>query len=238
MISGSPNNPGLERNPALSGTLLGAFNLAIDQIIQGLDGRLPAQIVTYDRSTNFAQIQILIPYVTTGGGVVPRAQIASVPVQIDGGGGIFISFPLQPGDLGWIEACDRDIALFLQTYQVTQPASFRKWSFSNGKFTPAVMKGYTILPQDNGALVISTLDGTVKIAISETQGVTITSPAVTIAGGLVVMGAITGPDGEAGTLTFDGNMVVTQSLTVGNGSLTTQLQVNGNGVATGTFSPT
>jgi hypothetical protein len=238
MISGKPNNPSLERDPALSGTLLGAFNFAINKIIQGLDGRLPASIVSYNRTTNLAEIQILIPYVTTGGDIVPRAQIAAVPVQIDGGGGIFISFPLQPGDLGWIEACDRDISLFLQTYTVTQPNSFRKWSFSDGKFTPSVMKGYTILPQDNGALVISTLDNTVKIAISETQGITITAPVVTVAGGLVVTGDITGPEESAGTLTFKGNLVVTQSLTVGNGSLTTQLLVNGNGVATGTFSPT
>jgi hypothetical protein len=238
MISGKPNNPSLERDPALSGTLLGAFNFAINKIIQGLDGRLPASIVSYDRLTNLAEIQILIPYVTTGGDIVPRAQIAAVPVQIDGGGGIFISFPLQAGDLGWIEACDRDISLFLQTYQITQPNSFRKWSFSDGKFTPSVMKGYTILPQDTGALVISTLDGAVKIAIDETQGVTITAPVVTVAGGLVVTGEITGPNGEAGTLTFNGNLVVTESLIVGNGSLTTQLLVNGNGVATGTFSPT
>jgi hypothetical protein len=237
MTTGRPNNPSLERNPALSGTLLGAFNFAIDKIIQGLDGRLPASIVSYNRTTNLAEIEILIPYVTTNGDIVPRAQIASVPVQIDGGGGIFISFPLQPGDLGWIEACDRDISLFLQTYKVTQPNSFRKWSFSDGKFTPSVMKGYTINVQDTGAAVISTLDGTVKIAISETGGVQITSPMVTINGGLVVVGAITGPDGQAGTLTFDGNMIVTQSLTVGNGT-GTQLQVNGDGRATGTFAPT
>jgi hypothetical protein len=237
MISGKPNNPSLERNPALSGTLLGAFNLAINKIIQGLDGRLPASIVGYNRTTNLATVEILIPYVTTGGDVVPRSQIAAVPVQIDGGGGIFISFPLQAGDLGWIEACDRDISLFLQTYKTTQPNTFRKWSFSDGKFTPSVMKGYTINIQDTGAAVISTLDGTVRIAISETGGVQITSPTVTIDGGLVVIGTITGPNGEAGTLTFDGNMVVTQSLTVGNGT-GTQLQVNGDGRATGTFAPT
>lgn len=238
MISGKPNNPSLERDPGLSGTLVGAFNLAITKIIQGLDGRLPAQVISYDRMTNLAQIQILIPYVTTGGDIIPRAQVAAVPVQMDGGGGIFISFPLQAGDLGWIEACDRDISLFLQTYQITQPNSFRKWSFSDGKFTPSVMKGYTINVEDTGAAVISTLDGTVRISISESQGVTITSPVVTVNGGLMLIGTMTGPDGEAGTLSIDGNVVISQSLTVGNGDLTTQLQVNGNGVATGTFSPT
>ena len=187
MISGNPNNPSLVRNPALSGTLLGAFNFAIDKIIQGLDGRLPASVISYNRMTNLAEVQILIPYVTTGGDIIPRAQIAAVPVQMDGGGGIFISFPLQPGDLGWIEACDRDISLFLQTYQITQPNSFRKWSFSDGKFTPSTMKGYTINVQDNGAAVISTLDGTVRIAISQ-EGVTITSPTLTINGNLAVSG--------------------------------------------------
>jgi hypothetical protein len=207
MISGKPNNPSLERDPASSGTLLGAFNFAVDKIIQGLDGRLPASVVSYNRMTNLAQIQILVPYVTTGGDVVPRAQVAAAPVQMDGGGGIFISFPLQPGDLGWIEACDRDISLFLQTYKTTKPNTFRKWSFSDGKFTPSVMRGYTINVQDTGAAVISTLDGTVRIAISQ-QGITITSPVLTINGGLVVTGDITGPNGALGTLNFNSNLTI------------------------------
>lgn len=229
------NNLSLERDPASSGTLLGAFNLAIDKVIQGLNNRLPASVVSYDRVTNLAQIEILIPYVTTSGDIVPRAQIAAVPVQIDGGGGIFISFPLQAGDLGWIEACDRDISLFLQTYKVTAPNSFRKWNFSDGKFTPSVMRGFTILPIDATSAVISTLDGSVRISISPT-GVNITSPVVTINGGLTLTGDMTGPDGNTGSLTLTGSLVVTGKLTCGDGTLTTQLQVNGNGVATGTFS--
>lgn len=238
------NNLSLERNPAYSGSLLGAFNLAVDKIIQGLNGMLPASVVSYDRTTNRAQIDILIPHVTTSGQIVPRAQLASVPVQIDGGGGLFISFPLQPGDLGWIEACDRDISLFLQTYKVTAPNSFRKWNFSDGKFTPSVMKGFVLNVIDGDAAVISTLDGTTRISISPTLGITITSPlavnltspVVTVNGGLTLTGDMTGPGGSGGTLTLTGSLVVTEKLTCGNGTLTTQLQVNGNGVATGTFS--
>lgn len=232
------NQPSLSDDPALKGTLLGAFQFAIDKIIQGLESRLPASIVSYDRPNNRAQIQVLVPMVTTNGGVVPRAQIASVPVAMLGGGGIFINFGLVEGDLGWVEACDRDISLFLQTYKLSKPNTLRRWSFSDSKFTPDGIKGIVINIIDNDAAVISTADGTIRISISPTLGVSITSPTVTINGGMVVSGAITGPDGGSGTLTFEGNLVVTQELTVGNGS-GTALTVNGNARAIGgTFAPT
>jgi hypothetical protein len=232
------NQPSLALDYANKGTLLGSFNFAIDKIIQGLDNRLPASIVSYDRATNLAQIQILIPMVTTDGSVVSRSQVASVPVQMDGGGGVVISFPLVAGDMGWIEACDRDISLFLQTLEVTKPNTLRKWSFSDAKFTPNNFKALVVNIIDHDAAVISTLDGMIRISISPTLGVSITSPTVTINGGLTLTGNMTGPDGSGGTLTLTGSLVVTEKFTCGNGTLTTQLQVNGNGVASGTFSPT
>ena len=198
MISGSSTNnqPSLIQDPALTGTLLGAFIFAVEKVLQGLSNRLPASIIAYDRSTNRAQVEILIPMVTTNGSVVSRAQIASVPVQIDGGGGVFISFPLITGDLGWIEANDRDISLFLQTYTQTKPNTFRRWSFSDAKFTPDQMKGFIINFIDRDAAVISTVDGTVRIAISP-AGVNITSPVMLFTGNLHVSGTIS----ASGTIT-------------------------------------
>lgn len=220
MISGNStgNNPSLQQDPALSGTLTGAFLFAIDKIVQGLSNRLPGQVIAYDRTTNRAQVQILVPLVTTDNIVVPRAQLLSIPVQIDGGGGIFISFPLQTGDLGWVEANDRDISLFLQTYNSTTPNTYRKWNFADAKFTPDVMKGYIINVEDSGAAVISTLDGTIRISVSET-GVTITSPIVTIDGAISLSGGITAPGGISGGMIFTGNLQVTGTITAG-GSIT------------------
>lgn len=212
--NGLDNLPSLIDDPALTGTLLGAFNVAIDKIIQGLNNRLPASVLAYDRTTNRANVQILIPMVTTQGAVIPRSQVASVPVQIDGGGGFFISFPLKNGDLGWIEACDRDISLFLQTYQQTKPNTFRKWSFSDGKFTPSVMKGITIDTSDSNSLVISTLDGSVKIAVSE-DGITLTAPTVLVKGNLSVTGEIRGGSDLAYGKLSGGNFEVTGFITAG-----------------------
>lgn len=203
MISGQSvnNNPSLIQDPALSGTLLGAFTFAVNKIIQNLSNRLPASIMSYDRTgTNRALIQILIPMITTNGSIVSRGQIANVPVQIDGGGGVFISFPLQNGDLGWVEANDRDISLFLQTYKESAPNTFRKWTFSDAKFTPDVMKGYTINTVDEDAALISTLDGATRIAISAT-GIVVTSslpivyrtPLLAVDGNIIASGSIT-PD--------------------------------------------
>jgi hypothetical protein len=214
MISGTSDNnlPSLQQDPALSGSLTGAFAFAIEQVIKGLSNRLPGQIMAYDRNTNRAQVQILIPLITTSGAVVPRAQIASIPAQIDGGGGIFISFPLKNGDLGWVEACDRDISLFLQTYQQAAPNTYRYWNFADSKFTPSVMTGYTIDILDTGAAVISTLDGTVRISIAQT-GITITTPTLTVDGALVLSGGITSPEGVSGVTIYTGNLAVVGNIT-------------------------
>ena len=41
---------------------------------------LPGQVVAYDRATNMASVQPLVSMVTTLNQIVPRGQIASVPV--------------------------------------------------------------------------------------------------------------------------------------------------------------
>ena len=87
---------------------------------------LPAQVISYNRSTNIATVQPMIMMVQTNGNTIQRNPIAFVPVLSLGGGGFHISFPLAAGSLGWIYAADRDMTLFQQTLTMQPPNTTRR----------------------------------------------------------------------------------------------------------------
>lgn len=174
----SNSNPSLD--PANNDTLAGAFDFAIKKYMQNSNTMLPAQIVSYDRTTNRASVQLLVNIVGTDGQEYARPQLASVPAFVCGGGGFRISFPIKPGDMGWVIANDRDISLFLSEYKRSAPNTARIKSFSDGVFFPDAMKGLdTISSEDEDNLVISNTSGSVTISLSS-DGVTITADKLNI----------------------------------------------------------
>lgn len=154
------------RNPANDDTLIGVLNQVIKKQLQKTDDMLPARVVSYSRSKNRATVQPIITMVTTEGAMVSRAQIASVPVLQLGGGGALLSFNLQPGDLGWIKANDRDISLFLQSYTESKPNTKRLHTFSDGVFIPDVMTGFVINGEDDANAVLQSIDGTQRFSVA------------------------------------------------------------------------
>jgi hypothetical protein len=154
-------------NPADQDTLAGAFRHIFGKMMQGVDGMLPARVVSFngDRNAPRVSVQPLIAMITTEGQRLSRATIASLPVFQIGGGGHLISFNIKAGDLGWIIASDRDISTFLQTYSESQTNTKRRKKFSDALFIPDVMRNYAIASEDNENAVFQSLDGTVKIAL-------------------------------------------------------------------------
>lgn len=201
MISGNP--PDID--PANNDTLAGTLRFAFYKLLQNVNGMLPAQVISVNQTRTRVTVQILIAVVSTTGAQISRPQIASVPVFTLGGGDLFLSFPLNPGDLGWICANDRDISLFLQTYNETAPNTGRVKNFADGVFIPDIMRNYTINSEDSASAVLSSRDGATRIAIHPT-GVKITATTVTIAGAEHVTGTITGDAGAnlAGTIALTG----------------------------------
>lgn len=153
------------KSPAIDGNLGAALAFIFQKMMQKMDGQLPARVVSYNRATNRAMVQPLISIIGTNGQALGRAPIAAVPVLALGGGNFFVNFPLGQGDLGWIEASDRDISLFLQSSQQASPNDGRIHSFEHGRFVPDVYDKYTFAP-DAGAMVISSLDGSTRIVMS------------------------------------------------------------------------
>jgi len=154
------------RNPADNDTLTGLLRLVLTKFLQATDDMLPAQVIAYDVETNMAQVQPIIQMVSTTSQVIPRAQVASVPVLQMSGGGFVMRFPINSGDLGWIKANDRDISLFKQTMQQAQPNTQRKHSFEDAIFIPQTAWSLiTLASEDAGNAVFQNDDGTVKIAL-------------------------------------------------------------------------
>lgn len=213
----SNNNPDID--PANNDTLAGTLQFAFYKMMQRVNGMLPAQVIKYDRQNNRVQVQLLISIVTTNGEQVARPQIANIPVLALGGKNFFINFPLPAGSLGWVIAADRDISLFLQTYQQASPNTARVKNFADALFIPDLMTGYTIDGADTNSLVISFKDSTTRIAISNNKvtvtassNVTVNAPSVTlnsnetINGTEHVTGTITGDAGAnlSGTIALTG----------------------------------
>lgn len=157
------NTPNLD--PANNYSLVGTLQTVLNNFQQNLNTQLPAKIISYDREKNRAEVQLMINLTTTGGQQISRAPLSNIPVLILGAGNFSLSFPLNPGDLGWIMASDRDISLFLQNYNQTAPNTTRMNNFSDSVFIPDVMKSYNITDSNDGYLIIQSNDGTMNVSM-------------------------------------------------------------------------
>lgn len=191
------SNADPSRDPGDDDSLVGTFNTILRKSLQNTDDMLPARVVAFDRVKNRVQVQPLVAMVTTSGQQVQRAQIASLPVVQIGGGGFVLNFNLQPGNLGWIKANDRDISLFLQRYKAGPPNTKRMHSFEDAVFIPDVMTGYTLGGEDAEAAVLQSLDGQFKVSVGGGRvklaaggnSVTVSPGGVAIVGVLTINGA-------------------------------------------------
>lgn len=192
-------------NPADYSSLTGLLRLYGDKLGQQLEDMLPARVIAYDRATNRATVQPIVQMVTTTGQAVSRAQVPSVPVFQYAGGGFVLSFPLAPGDLGWLKANDRDLSLFLQTLDEATPNTARTHSFQDAVFFPDIMRSWSLSEEDAERVVLQAIDGSARVAIGQGEvaitaatAVTVTAPLVTINGDVLITGALEAQGGVTG----------------------------------------
>jgi hypothetical protein len=178
------------------------------------DNMIPAKVVNFDREKNLVTVQPLIMWVGMDDKNYSRKQIANLNCISLGGGGFHISFPLNEGDLGWIMAADRDIALFKSSLAESAPNTHRVHSFSDALFIPDVFRQYTINSSETAAMVIQSTDAATRIAIFPDQ-IHITAPAIL---------KVTTPTAEfsadvhvKGNLLVDHNSVTTGATTANGG---------------------
>lgn len=149
--------------------LTGAFNVMINHINKKMQNSLPVKVAKVSSDRKFVSVQPQILVVDSEGGTKIRAEIKGIPVVTSGAGNFLISFNISVGDLGWIEASDRDISLFVQSYSQSKPNTRRMHNFSDARFVPDIMTNFTIAEEDAGALVIQNRDGSVKISLNSSR---------------------------------------------------------------------
>lgn len=179
-------------NPADDNSMEGLLNFCRDRIGIWIEKICPAQIVSYDRVKNRAEIKILNDAITADGSALPRKNLINIPVVELGGGGFYFNFPLKEGDLGWLCACDRNIDIFKQTYAQFTPSSLEKHQYKDGFFIPDNIRPFefAIDEEDENAVVLISQDGQTKISLKQGQA-TLTAQNITLNGKLTVNGATT-----------------------------------------------
>ncbi len=147
--------------------LLGMLNVFSDHIKKKMQNSLPVKVTKVSADRKFVDVQPQISLVDADGDVKDRAEIKGVPVVTSGAGGFLITFNIQVGDLGWIDASDRDISLFKQSYSQSKPNTKRMHDYADSRFVPDIMTNFTVDDEDGAAMVIQNRDGTVKISLDE-----------------------------------------------------------------------
>lgn len=165
-------------NPNNDDLLTGLSNVIIDHVKKKIQNSLPVKVtaVSSDRKKVDVKPQIMI--VDSSGGLTERGEIKGVPVDTIGAGGFLMSFNIKVGDLGWIQASDRDISLFKQSYGQSKPNTGRMHNFADSRFIPDIMTNFTIAGEDEAAVTIQNREGNVKIALDENE-IRITKDSIT-----------------------------------------------------------
>lgn len=159
------------QNPADKAGLGAALKATMDKYMKSVDGMLPAVVVSYNRVTNRATVAPAINMVMTNNEQLVRAQLANIPVLALGGGDFVLTFPLKPGDTGWIEASDRDISTWLQGggKRRSQPNTHRTHSFSDGRFIPDKLADFTLPAEAEGGVCLQNKAGSCAIIITDSK---------------------------------------------------------------------
>ncbi|ARF50948.1 Gp138 family membrane-puncturing spike protein [Pantoea stewartii] len=150
-----------------------------------LSGRLrvamPAIVTAFDDKNQTVTLQAAIAGTDENGGAMTPPVLADVPVKFPRGGGFAFTFPVNPGDEGWVLFADRCIDDWFTTGLVSQAAEHRQHDWSDGGFLP----GFSSLARAigsfrNDAIVMCQLDGPGYVAIDTGGNVDINGTKLTV----------------------------------------------------------
>lgn len=147
----------------------GVIGAIFRKLLQYTDGMLPATCIAVDDKREFVTVQPQIMVQDTNGVTYSRPQYAKVPLLTMGAGNFLMSFPVTPGDQGWIMASDRDISLYMQSNAESKANTNRFHSFSDGLWVPDIIRTWTLADADKAKMVIQSADGKIKVTLGTDQ---------------------------------------------------------------------
>lgn len=163
----------LHKKTTANDDLGGALQEFVRQALMQIDGMLPATVTAADRTAGRVSVKPLVMAGTATGGKIPRPVVPNIPIMTMGAGGIYASFPVKVGDLGFVFSASRDTSLFYQSQGGEDwPNTERLHSFSDGGFLPLKLFNFSIaggalsdgfsLQTDDGQTFITLKDGEIQ----------------------------------------------------------------------------
>lgn len=185
----------------------------ISSAIKELHTALPGIIVTFDATTQTAEVKCAIRRVfrtdADGEDVFEEKEIPvliNVPVQFPRGGGYSLTFPVAPGDECLIVFCERAIDNWREFGGVRSPAGKRFHSYSDATaFVGLSSKPNTVPDYDTDAVALKKDDGSavIKVKAGEieltTTNVVINATQTTINGNVDTYGQLRNNDVNVGS---------------------------------------
>ena len=147
--------------------LSGLMSFYQKNVLMQLEKVTPAKIISYDRDTNRAVVQILNYSITSTGEKIARKPLIDIPVFCFGGGDFVLSFPIKENDVGFLSASDGDISVFKKLLEVFAPATYQKHKYKDSVFYPMILNGFTVNDDDKESVLLSSLDGKTRISLND-----------------------------------------------------------------------
>lgn len=155
------------------------------------DNHIPAQVVSYDGSTNTCSVQPVVKVFRTQDpdnlATVMLPQIDDVPVMQRGSGMFLFSCAPQPDSYGLLHVPDREIETWLQAGGIVDPVKSRSFDATDAIFEPGLYP--LVADGDNGLispaintdrLEMRTRDGVTFVAVVEDNTIEITADSSSI----------------------------------------------------------
>ena len=126
---------------------IGAIDDQISGKINLIHTSMPAQIVSYTKGR--ATVKPMLPFKLPDGRVYEMSLITDVPVCFPAASGVAITFPLQPGDEGWLNFSESSLDDYLLD---TITPDLRKHALTDAVFFPVCVKTANIVNPDDLSL--------------------------------------------------------------------------------------
>lgn len=253
------NESDYQRDTQLAATPEAAHAAQIEGRLKQLHTMLPGIVSKFDPATQSAEVQPAIKRIFTDRGAVALPLCVDVPVQFPGGGGFWLTFPVQPGDECALYFSERCIDFWWANGGVQLPAEYRTHDLSDAFALVGVNSKPNALPSFNandvevrdrarGVRTTWKHDGTIenvngagstvldpagKFTINAPGGVLINAPTTEHTGNVQTDGntTINGTTLSKGTITGQAGMGITGAPSGGGASV----QITGNITQTGSL---
>lgn len=172
----------------LSRTLKKFVNAIISRRFSMMHTHIPAQVVSYDSSTNTCSIQPTVRIFRTDDTDAGDSQLPTlddIPVQFAGSGNVFLTCPVKVGSYGVYHVAEDDINTWLAAGGIVSPQSVDRFNLDTGFFCPSAPwmfdSSFGTIATDRFS--IRTIDGATEISVLENGNIEIKGTEITINSG-------------------------------------------------------